>query len=145
MPRRIQRRRDKGWKATEGAVYVGRPTRWGNPFRIGHAQLRFPRVDGRESWEYEGRLHKRSGERHPFNHTDGHSTWHDVRDATAAECVELYREWVTGETDMLGWQPTPQVAEISAELAGKDLMCWCAEGQPCHADVLIEIANEEAS
>ena len=31
-PRRIQRRRAKGWRMPEGAVYVGRPTGWGNPF-----------------------------------------------------------------------------------------------------------------
>lgn len=34
-PRRIQRKRTKGWKMSEGAIYVGRPTRWGNPFIIG--------------------------------------------------------------------------------------------------------------
>jgi len=29
------------------------------------------------------------------------------------------------------------------ELAGKDLACWCPLDQPCHADVLLELANEE--
>ena len=28
-----------------------------------------------------------------------------------------------------------------APLRGKNLACWCRPGQPCHADVLIEIAN----
>lgn len=28
-----------------------------------------------------------------------------------------------------------------AKLRGKDLVCWCAEDQPCHADVLLEWAN----
>lgn len=32
MPVRIQRKRSKGWRMPEGAVYVGRPTKWGNPF-----------------------------------------------------------------------------------------------------------------
>jgi hypothetical protein len=27
-------------------------------------------------------------------------------------------------------------------LAGKNLACFCAPGQPCHADVLLEIANQ---
>jgi Domain of unknown function (DUF4326) len=27
------------------------------------------------------------------------------------------------------------------ELAGRDLACWCPLGQPCHADTLLEIAN----
>lgn len=32
MPRVIKRRRTKGWRMPEGAVYVGRPTAWGNPW-----------------------------------------------------------------------------------------------------------------
>jgi hypothetical protein len=31
-PCRVQRQRTKGWRMPEGAVYVGRKTRWGNPF-----------------------------------------------------------------------------------------------------------------
>lgn len=27
------------------------------------------------------------------------------------------------------------------DLRGKNLACWCALDQPCHADVLLEIAN----
>lgn len=30
--KRIQRKRVKGWRMPEGAKYVGRPTRWGNPY-----------------------------------------------------------------------------------------------------------------
>lgn len=32
-PARIQRRRTTGWRMPEGAVYVGRPSKWGNPFQ----------------------------------------------------------------------------------------------------------------
>ena len=35
MPKRIQRRRAKGWRMPEGAVYVGRGSPWGNPFIVG--------------------------------------------------------------------------------------------------------------
>ncbi|NYE73437.1 DUF4326 domain-containing protein [Microlunatus parietis] len=35
----------------------------------------------------------------------------------------------------------PSRDEIRAELAGKDLACWCPLSGPCHADVLLEIAN----
>jgi hypothetical protein len=35
----------------------------------------------------------------------------------------------------------PSVEEIRAELAGKDLACWCPLDRPCHADVLLEVAN----
>lgn len=31
MPKRIQRKRTKGWRMPENTVYVGRPTKWGNP------------------------------------------------------------------------------------------------------------------
>lgn len=34
MPRRIQRKRTKGWRAPEGVVYVGRGSKWGNPWRV---------------------------------------------------------------------------------------------------------------
>jgi hypothetical protein len=27
--------RRKGWRKPEGVIYVGRPTKWGNPFEIG--------------------------------------------------------------------------------------------------------------
>jgi hypothetical protein len=34
-PKRIQRRRAKGWRMPEGAIAVDRGTRWGNPFVVG--------------------------------------------------------------------------------------------------------------
>lgn len=39
MPNRIQRERTTGWRMPEGAVYVGRPTKWGNPFRVVNPNL----------------------------------------------------------------------------------------------------------
>lgn len=36
MPKRIQRKRVKGWKMPANTVYVGRRTRWGNPFNWTH-------------------------------------------------------------------------------------------------------------
>jgi hypothetical protein len=32
------------------------------------------------------------------------------------------------------------LADIS-QLKGKDLMCWCPLDQPCHADILLALAN----
>ena len=144
-PVRIQRRRTKGWRMPEGAVYVGRGSKWGNPYRLGEAQMRFPRVDGQPGWEYEGRSGKTSGQEHAFFHSDGRVTWHDVRDATAEEVIELYRAWLPGELarghmalrgGKVVWLPL----EL-AELRGKDLVCWCPLDRPCHADVLLELAN----
>lgn len=35
VPGRIQVKRSKGWRLPADAVYVGRPSRWGNPFKLG--------------------------------------------------------------------------------------------------------------
>lgn len=45
---------------------------------------------------------------------------------------------------VLTWRP-PMVERVRAALAGRDLACWCPLDQPCHADVLLEIANGGAS
>lgn len=34
-PQRIQRHRIRGWRMPQGALYVGRPSKWGNPFISG--------------------------------------------------------------------------------------------------------------
>ena len=38
-PVRIQRRRTKGYRLPKDAVYVGRPSKWGNPFKIGDPDI----------------------------------------------------------------------------------------------------------
>lgn len=84
-------------------VYVGRPTRWGNPFRVGQ-----PDADD------------------------------CITCADAAEAVEKYRsEVVTFGGGFVG----VNAVDIKRELRAKNLACWCPLGQPCHADVLLEIAN----
>ena len=35
MSARVQLRRVKGWRLPDNTVVVARPTRWGNPFRVG--------------------------------------------------------------------------------------------------------------
>ena len=40
-PRRVQRKRTKGWRMPENAVFVGRPTQWGNPFMVGSAYVEY--------------------------------------------------------------------------------------------------------
>ena len=56
-----------------------------------------------------------------------------------------FYNWLTGckiQMDIHGTPPT--LAEIQTALRGKDLACWCKPGEPCHADVLLELANREA-
>ncbi|WP_347311406.1 DUF4326 domain-containing protein [Defluviimonas sp. SAOS-178_SWC] len=45
--------------------------------------------------------------------------------------------------DLLSYRrrPYPTDEEIKTKLRGKNLACWCPLGEPCHADVLLEIAN----
>lgn len=51
----------------------------------------------------------------------------------AAHAVALFRALVALSPTFVGL--------VRAELAGRDLMCWCSLGEPCHADVLLEVAN----
>ena len=38
----------------------------------------------------------------------------------------------------------PELVEAARrELAGRDLACYCAPDLPCHADVLLELANQD--
>jgi len=52
---------------------------------------------------------------------------------TVDEAVNLYRDLV--------WVEPHQIAWVREQLRGKNLACWCKAGAPCHADVLLEIAN----
>ena len=106
MPERIQRKRTRGWRMPEGAVYVGRPAGWGNPFRTGHP-YRFVDEFGQ--------------------HIMG------IGPNDRASLVVLFKRYMNMRTDLY--------AQIQTELAGRDLACWCPLDQPCHADVLLEIAN----
>ncbi len=62
--------------------------------------------------------------------------WIVGKDGDAAACVEKYRGLISG--NIWSW---PNRKAIQEELRGKNLACWCRPGQPCHADVLLKIAN----
>jgi hypothetical protein len=64
------------------------------------------------------------------------------RDAAQAKAVALCGQWLNGTLDKkLSPGPPPNREEIRAELKGYNLACWCRPGSPCHADVLLELAN----
>jgi hypothetical protein len=56
---------------------------------------------------------------------------HEARDA--AEAVAMFRLYLLARPDL--------VAAACAELRGKTLACWCKPDDPCHADVLLGVAN----
>lgn len=72
------------------------------------------------------------------------------KDGTQADCVYLYRMLARGLLCMTTrGNRDAQVAARKAmerardELRGKNLACWCKPGAPCHADVLLELANAQ--
>ena len=148
MAERIQLKRTKGWRLREGAVVVSRPSIWGNPFgyRKPTGLARVPAALSDEPWEYEGRI-SADGMRHDYHHPDGHITVCHVRYMTRAELVECYRhlllrDLTPGMRMTLGsWRLPFTAKDVRRELGGKDLACWCPPAEPCHADVLLEVAN----
>ena len=84
MPKVFNKRTDK---VPADAIYVGRPSKWGNPYKIG-------------------------------------------RDGNREQVIHLYKmALIASKIDL-------------SELQGKDLVCWCSP-LPCHADILLELANQE--
>ena len=135
-PRRIQRKRTKGWRMPEGAVYVGRPTIFGNPFRpykcdgCGYWDVRDDNdVTYLVDHEYVRRAEVRADR----------TSW-TTKTQAVEKSVQLYWDeatyWVGGR---MKWDPV--YSEAVASLRGRDLACWCPLDQPCHADVLLELAN----
>jgi uncharacterized protein DUF4326 len=61
---------------------------------------------------------------------------HDGRRLTREETVELFRE------ALLGGRLDVDLTAVRAALRGRDLACWCPLDVPCHADVLLEVANQ---
>lgn len=112
MPKRIQRRRTKGWRMPDGAVYVGRGSRWGNPYR----------------WDKYP----------PLVWWDGESQRVSIAERRRWAVVDFKSSLAYGIGGLTNF---PNLIEVRSELVGHDLVCWCPLDQPCHADVLLELAN----
>jgi hypothetical protein len=115
-PVRIQLSRKKGWKMPPNTVKVDRTTPYGNPYRKG------------------GYLDK------------GPLAGTTIRDT--AHAVEVYRLWaleaLAGNALPNDCGTTPSADDVRRtieKLRGKNLACWCPLDQPCHADVLLDLAN----
>lgn len=125
-PLRIQRKRAAGWTMPEGAVYVGRPTIWGNPWSLSAALASGLFVRGRISdvlvENYRAWLEH--GDRE-YRGQDG-----------TLEPFPVYVYLHDRRAEVLRRLP---------ELRGKQLACWCSLDKPCHADVLAELANGVAT
>jgi len=119
-PIRIQRLRTKGFKlqaqSPDGrpVVSVCRPGKWGNPFWIEKHKDRCV-VYFQDSISPSG------------------------IGTTKKDAAQLAKDWFVHDIK----NNKKFIAEIKAELKGKHLACFCPLDSPCHADVLLKIANEE--
>ena len=147
-PKRIQMRRAKGWRKPEGAVYVGRPSPWGNPFstngdwivwmavglglKAHKAGRRQAAVALHRAWltgEAIGRESREDGGALVFGDRTTVSL-HDHACNIALGAASLYE------------QPAiPAARPDLTPLRGHDLACWCPLDQPCHADAILALAN----
>jgi hypothetical protein len=76
----------------------------------------------------------------PFSVVDVLDYYEGDKAAAAADCVRGFKQFIDSpDSAMRG--PWLRTEVIRKELRGKNLACWCKPGQPCHADVLLEIAN----
>lgn len=76
-------------------------------------------------------------------HGDGYPMTPEVAVMLFEKLLNEHRCFVANVCgDYLGRATT--VDDIKRELRGKNLACWCPIGQPCHADVLLRVANEGA-
>jgi len=130
-PQRHQRLRTKGWRAPAGAVYVGRPTQWGNPYRLALPKDRW--VSGRS---HRGLVVVHVDRR---GYADGQA-WagFETRDEALRFAVDLFERMIRAAQ----LRSPRSMDSYLRELVGRDLMCWCPPGSPCHGDVLLHLAAE---
>ena len=111
-PKRIQRRRTRGWRMSYGAKAVGRPGPFGNPFMVSEdCSAERCVLFFRECLERAMR-----GEPFPASPRGG---------ALSQAVMQHFQT----------------MARRLPELRGHDLACWCSLFSVCHADVLLELAN----
>ena len=114
-PKRIQMRRTKGWRKPEGAIVVARPSKWGNWYRVTQAN---------GAWWIGFKSDPRIAAR-----------------GDRADAVSLAVRWFRNDLETAESHHPGVLAHDLAPLRGHDLACWCPLYQPCHADVLLELAN----
>lgn len=148
-PKRIRLSRAKGWRMPPNTVKVDRSTKWGNPCVVVRDEMRW---DGEtETDDGEPVLHGPWLCKMQPDRLSG--WWFSTKAKAVAKSVEFFRWRMT--------EPFVQspIKEQLHELRGKNLGCWCAlcpehaDGkpfgiacpncEPCHSDVLGELANPE--
>lgn len=151
IPQRIQRIRKKGFNLQKHSkklngldcVYVGRGTRWGNPFRI----VKYS--DGKWAIKTDG-----SDRCNELLIKHCHAVY-ETRDAAAIDAIKCYDFWLLPYTHKEGsmmefYQSMAQINDAIISLKGKNLSCWCPIIDKnnnycvCHADLLLSLANNKS-
>lgn len=96
--KRIQRKREKGWRMPPNTVSITRPGEWGNGYKVGELD-------------------------------EGGNV------ITRESALFLYENWLQSALTI-----DPNWLD---PLRGKDLACFCKEGEACHGDILIAYANAD--
>lgn len=135
MPERIKLSRAKGWRKPDGAIIVARgpgriycnPWMVGNPGRFDTSSMRY-------------RLAVNLG---PSQAVYMFNEWLNTGRvmAIAAPTAALTDAGKLALRDQLHGRRQLILANLET-LRGHDLCCWCKPGTPCHADVLLELANK---
>ncbi|MCA1570868.1 MAG: DUF4326 domain-containing protein [Chloroflexi bacterium] len=148
--KRIQRQRTKGWRMPTGAIYVGRPSPWGNPFAWNDDRAVWMALAVGEDASVEGKraaavklyrwwISGADPKVVPLATDDGGGSEIEYSDGTVRSISSI----VSGMGAMM-WLKEPVTIPPQPDigpLGGKDLVCWCPLDQPCHADVLLELAS----
>ena len=116
-PVRVQRKRTKGYKMPPNTKSVTRPGKFGNPYKIGMHNV----------WDIKDLKTGKSLKNYLIE-KNGENKYHDVEDVLLA-----YRQKISASQAMQRL--------IKHYLKGKNLACFCPLDKPCHADILLEVAN----
>jgi hypothetical protein len=111
MPKRMQRMRRAVPGIPEGCIYVGRPSSWGNPAKIGE-------------WYWSETRYERENRKSVYveNNILAVALFYEYCMDMADEDIGAFTRWIL-------------------PLAGRDVCCWCSPESICHGDILLYLAG----